>query len=67
MPGGLGQYSAIGVYNQWVFVSPRDRVTIVKSSCTRLYGTTMDEPENMSGTHEYFLAALAAHVGATLG
>ncbi|MFZ9482567.1 MAG: serine hydrolase domain-containing protein [Ilumatobacteraceae bacterium] len=67
IPGGLGQFSAIGVYNQWVFVSPRDRVTIVKSSCTQSYGTTMDEPENMSGTHEFFLAALAAHVSATLG
>jgi len=67
IPGGLDQYSAIGVYNQWVFVSPHDRVTIVKSSATRTYGTTMDEPENLSGTHEYFLAAVAAHVSATLG
>lgn len=64
--GGLGQYSAIGVYNQWVFVSPRDRVTIVKLSATRTYGTTMGEATNYSGTHEAFLQALAAHVSAVL-
>ena len=65
--GGLDQYSAIGVYNQWVFVSPRDRVTIVKLSATRTYGTTMGEATNYSGTHEAFLQAVAAHATATLG
>lgn len=64
-PGGKGQFSAIGVYNQWVFVSPADRVTIVKLSATRTYGTTMGEETNHSDAHEYFLQALAAHVGAT--
>jgi CubicO group peptidase (beta-lactamase class C family) len=61
-PGGLDQYSAIGVYNQWVFVSPRDRVTIVKLSATRAYGTTMGEEANWEGHHEAFLPAIAAHV-----
>jgi CubicO group peptidase (beta-lactamase class C family) len=64
MPGGLGQYSAIGVYNQWVFVSPAHGVTIVKLSATRTYGTTMGEDTNYSGTHEAFLKAVAAHAGA---
>lgn len=64
IPGGLDQYSAIGVYNQWVFVSPRDNVTIVKLSATRTYGTTMGEETSYSGTHEAFLQAVAAHVGA---
>lgn len=67
MPGGAGQYSAIGVYNQWVFVSPRDRVTIVKLSATRTYGTTSGEDTNFSGTHEAFLQAVAAHATAVLG
>lgn len=62
--GGLDQYSAIGVYNQWVFVSPRDGVTIVKLSATRTYGTTMGEETNFSGAHEAFLQAVAAHAGA---
>ncbi|MEN9644013.1 MAG: hypothetical protein RL238_682 [Actinomycetota bacterium] len=64
IPGGLDQYSAIGVYNQWVFVSPRHGVTIVKQSCTRTYGTTMGEETSYSGTHEAFLQAVAAHVAA---
>ena len=63
IPGGLDQYSAIGVYNQWVFVSPRDHVTIVKLSATRTYGTTMGEETSFSGHHEAFLQAVAAHVG----
>ena len=65
MAGGLGQYSAIGVYNQWVFVSPHDAVTIVKLSATRTYGTTMGEETNFSGSHEAFLQAVAAHIGAS--
>lgn len=62
IPGGLDQYSAIGVYNQWVFVSPQHGVTIVKQSSTRTYGTTMGEETSYSGTHEAFLQAVAAHV-----
>ena len=61
LSGGLDQYSAIGVYNQWVFVSPRDGVTIVKLSATRAYGTTMGEDANWEGHHEAFLPAIAAH------
>jgi CubicO group peptidase (beta-lactamase class C family) len=64
IPGGLDQYSAIGVYNQWVFVSPRHDVTIVKLSATRTYGTTMGEETSYSGTTEAFLQAVAAHVTA---
>ncbi len=60
--GGLDQYSAIGVYNQWVFVSPRHGVTIVKLSATRTYGTTMGEETSFSETHEAFLRAVATHV-----
>jgi CubicO group peptidase (beta-lactamase class C family) len=62
IPGGLDQFSAIGVYNQWVFVSPRHDVTIVKLSATRTYGTTMGEETSYSETHEAFLRAVAAHV-----
>ncbi|MFZ4720542.1 MAG: serine hydrolase domain-containing protein, partial [Ilumatobacteraceae bacterium] len=60
MSGGRDQYSAIGVYNQWVYVSPHDRVTIVKQSCTHTYGTTMGEETSFSGAHEAFLDVLAA-------
>ncbi len=66
IPGGRDQYSAIGVYNQWVFVSPHDRVTIVKLSATRTYGTTMGEDTNHSEAHEFFLQALANHAAAAV-
>ncbi len=62
--GGLDQYSAIGIYNQWVFVSPHDGVTIVKLSATRSYGTTMGEETNFEAHHEAFLQSVAAHVAA---
>ncbi len=65
IPGGLDQYSAIGVYNQWVFVSPRHDVTIVKLSATRTFGTTMGEETSYSETHEAFLQAVAARVATT--
>ncbi len=63
LPGGQRHYSAIGVYNQWVYVSPEHGVTIVKLSATRTYGTSMGEDTNYSGTHEAFLPAVAAHIG----
>ncbi len=66
IPGGLGQYSAIGIYNQFVFVSPSHGVTIVKLSATRTYGTTMGEETSYEGRHEAFLRAVAAHAGAGL-
>jgi CubicO group peptidase (beta-lactamase class C family) len=62
IPGGRDQYSAIGVYNQWVFVSPHDAVTIVKLSATRSYGTSMGDETNFSGAHEAFLRAVAARM-----
>lgn len=41
--GSEGEYAAIGVYNQFVYVNPTRRLTIVKLSASRLYGTTNDE------------------------
>jgi CubicO group peptidase (beta-lactamase class C family) len=64
--GGLDQYSAIGVYNQWVFVSPRHGVTIVKLSATRTYGTTMGERTNFEAHHEAFLQTIAEHAAAAV-
>ncbi|MCB1646437.1 MAG: serine hydrolase [Pseudomonadales bacterium] len=44
--GDLGDYSAIGVYNQYVYVNPADETTIVKLSANPAYGTTSREEEN---------------------
>lgn len=41
--GAEGEYAAIGVYNQFVYVNPARHVTIVKLSASRNYGTTNDE------------------------
>jgi CubicO group peptidase (beta-lactamase class C family) len=41
--GAEGEFAAIGVYNQFVYVNPARRVTIIKLSASRTYGTTDDE------------------------
>jgi len=41
--GAEGEYAAIGVYNQFVYVNPARDVTIVKLSASRNYGATNDE------------------------
>jgi putative hydrolase of the HAD superfamily len=44
---------------------PHDEARTVQKGLFRTYGTTMGEETNHSGAHEYFLQALAAHVGAS--
>jgi len=41
--GTEGEYSAIGVYNQFIYVNPTKRVVIVKLSANSGYGLTDDE------------------------
>lgn len=61
--GGQGDYSAIGIYNQFVYVSPATRTVIVKLSANRRYAVdgTFQEKE----TFELFrrIAAEAARIG----
>lgn len=40
--GDRGEYSAIGVYNQFIYVHPEKRAVIVKLSANSDYGTTAD-------------------------
>lgn len=61
--GTEGEYSAIGVYNQFVYVNPTRKLTIVKLSASRNYGTTNDE----SSYREHETIALFRAIGATLG
>ena len=58
--GGRGEFSAIGVYNQFVFVDPSRGVVIVKLSANRRYGTSPDEPTNREMETIEFLRAVAA-------
>ena len=57
--GERGEFSAIGVYNQFVFVDPSRDVTIVKLSANRAYGTSPDEATNREAETVAFLRALA--------
>jgi len=43
MDGDEGEYSAIGVYNQFIYVNPSKRLVIVKLSANSDYGTSDDE------------------------
>ena len=43
LPGGDGEYAAIGVYNQFVYVDPNRDLVIAKLSASHRYGTTNDE------------------------
>src|SRR5262245_44247038 len=58
--GNEGEYSAIGVYNQFVYVNPAKRVVIVKLSANRRYGLTNDETSFRSLETGEFLRAIAA-------
>lgn len=57
-PGDRGEFSAIGVYNQFIYVDPLSGVVIVKLSANRLYGTTTDEAENRELTTIELLRAI---------
>jgi CubicO group peptidase (beta-lactamase class C family) len=56
-----GEYLAIGVYNQFIYVNPTHGVVIVKLSAFRNYGVTDDESDNREiETIELFRAIVNA-------
>jgi len=57
--GDAGEFAAIGVYNQFVYVDPSRGVVIVKLSANRKYGTTPEEAENCEEQTLAFLRASA--------
>lgn len=57
--GDRGEFSAIGVYNQFVFVDPSRDVVIVKLSANRAYGTSPDEESNREEETIELLRAIA--------
>ena len=58
-PGDRGEFTAIGVYNQFVYVDPSRNVTIVKQSANPIYGSPDDDHTSELETLE-FLRAVAA-------
>ncbi|GGA63962.1 hypothetical protein GCM10011490_13250 [Pseudoclavibacter endophyticus] len=61
-PGGRGDFSAIGVYNQYVYVDPGTQTTIVMNSATRLFGSSPDPSVNMDIDVTSLFRAIADHV-----
>ncbi|MDF3141535.1 MULTISPECIES: serine hydrolase [unclassified Streptomyces] len=59
--GDCGEFTAIGVYNQFVYVDQAARTTIVKLSANRRYGTSSEESTNREMETIAFLRAIARH------
>jgi CubicO group peptidase (beta-lactamase class C family) len=59
--GSSGDFCALGVYNQLVYVDPSAGSTIVKLSANRAYGTSDEESTNRDLENVEFLRAIAAH------
>lgn len=59
--GDRGEFSAIGVYNQFVYIDPASSTTIVKLSANRRYGTSTEESTNREMETLSFLRAIAHH------
>jgi CubicO group peptidase (beta-lactamase class C family) len=60
--GHHGDYCAVGVLNQLIYVDPDTRTTIVKLSANRAYGTSDDESTNRDIENVAFLRAIAQSV-----
>lgn len=61
--GDAGEFSAIGIYNQFVYVDPSRGVVIVKLSSNRAYGTSTDESTNRELETVSWLRAIAGRLG----
>lgn len=57
--GNRGDFMAIGVYNQFIYVDPASGVTIVKLSANRDYGTAPDGSTNRDAECMAYLRAIA--------
>ena len=58
-PAGDGAFSAIGVYNQYVYVNPRRGVVIAKSSANRRFAASYDEAGYRDEEHMALFGAIA--------
>jgi CubicO group peptidase (beta-lactamase class C family) len=57
--GDFGEFSAIGVYNQFVYVDPTSNTVVVKLSANRAYGTSDEESTNREHETIAFLRAIS--------
>jgi len=63
MDGTEGEFSAIGVYNQFVYVNPARKMVVVKLSASPNYGQTNDE----TSYREFETVSLFRAIGRSLG
>ena len=61
--GDCGEYSAIGIYNQFVYVDPSRNTVVVKLSANRTYGTSPNESENQEEETVEFIRAVIRNPG----
>lgn len=59
LPDGSGAFSAIGIYNQFVYVDPKHRVVIAKNSANRNYAKSYDEAGYREREHMALFGAIA--------
>lgn len=64
VPDTSGNYSAVGIYNQFVYVSPSHRLVIAKTSANHAYGTTSNDLSYRENEHIAFFRAIEAALGA---
>jgi CubicO group peptidase (beta-lactamase class C family) len=58
----MGDYTAAGIYNQYIYVNPRARVVIAKNSANHRYVAERQESKDL---HVAMFRAIAAHVAAS--
>jgi CubicO group peptidase (beta-lactamase class C family) len=63
IPDDSGDYSAVGIYNQFIYVSPKTHLVIAKTSANHLYGTTNAEATYREDEHVAFFKAIEAAIG----
>ncbi len=62
LPDLRGDYVAVGIFNQFIYVNPSERLVIVKSAANHLYGTGhgYDETKDRESTHIALFKAIEA-------
>jgi CubicO group peptidase (beta-lactamase class C family) len=62
LPDLRGDYLAVGIFNQFIYVNPLQRLVIVKSSANHVYGTGRgyDENRDRESTHLALFKAIEA-------
>lgn len=59
-PGDEGEFAAVGIYNQFIYVNPTRGVVIVKLSANPRFGLSRDESDNRELETFFFFKAVAS-------